>query len=171
MSSVFVIGIILALAGLLVPIPLMALDLLTGTVQAWSFAVLATVFIGATMRASGARRPARPRLRSDISEQGHPISSPSASSPPRSPWAWARSGRPSARAGRSPPRWRRSRASPMLRAPSRARFRRPRDDRDDGDLLPRHRAPGAVRQPVHQIGLVAMRIDWWTLGLQTNRRP
>ena len=45
MSGVFVIGIVLTLAGLIVPIPLMALDLLTGTVQAYIFAVLATVFI------------------------------------------------------------------------------------------------------------------------------
>jgi F-type H+-transporting ATPase subunit a len=49
MSGVFVVGIILTLAGLLVPIPLMALDLLTGTVQAYIFAVLATVFIGAAV--------------------------------------------------------------------------------------------------------------------------
>lgn len=49
MSGVFVIGIVLSLAGLLVPIPLMALDLLTGTVQAYIFAVLATVFIGAAL--------------------------------------------------------------------------------------------------------------------------
>jgi F-type H+-transporting ATPase subunit a len=34
MSGVFIVGIILTLAGLLVPIPLMALDLLTGAVQA-----------------------------------------------------------------------------------------------------------------------------------------
>ena len=45
MSGVFVIGIVLSLAGLLVPIPLMALDLLTGAVQAYIFAVLAMVFI------------------------------------------------------------------------------------------------------------------------------
>jgi len=45
MSGVFVIGIILSLAGLLVPIPLMALDLLTGAVQAYIFAILAMVFI------------------------------------------------------------------------------------------------------------------------------
>lgn len=45
MSGVFVIGIVLTLAGLLVPIPLMALDLLTGAVQAYIFAVLAMVFI------------------------------------------------------------------------------------------------------------------------------
>lgn len=49
MSGVFVVGIVLSLAGLLVPIPLMALDLLTGAVQAYIFAVLATVFIGATV--------------------------------------------------------------------------------------------------------------------------
>ncbi len=55
MSGVFVISIILTLAGLLVPIPLMALDLLTGTVQAYIFAVLATVFIGAAV---GERRKA-----------------------------------------------------------------------------------------------------------------
>jgi F-type H+-transporting ATPase subunit a len=49
MSGVFVIGIVLSLAGLLVPIPLMALDLLTGTVQAYIFTVLAMVFIGAAL--------------------------------------------------------------------------------------------------------------------------
>jgi F-type H+-transporting ATPase subunit a len=45
MSGVFVIGIVLSLAGLFVPIPLMALDLLTGAVQAYIFAILAMVFI------------------------------------------------------------------------------------------------------------------------------
>jgi F-type H+-transporting ATPase subunit a len=55
MSGVFVIGIILTLAGLLVPIPFMALDLLTGAVQAYIFAILATVFIGAA--AGGRRQP------------------------------------------------------------------------------------------------------------------
>jgi F-type H+-transporting ATPase subunit a len=49
MSGVFVIGIILSLAGLFVPIPLMALDLLTGAVQAYIFAILAAVFIGAAI--------------------------------------------------------------------------------------------------------------------------
>lgn len=52
MSGVFVIGIVASLAGLLVPIPLMALDLLTGLVQAYIFAVLAMVFIAATVRES-----------------------------------------------------------------------------------------------------------------------
>lgn len=55
MSGVFVIGIVLSLAGLLVPIPLMALDLLTGAVQAYIFAVLAMVFIAGAI-AEG-RRP------------------------------------------------------------------------------------------------------------------
>ncbi len=49
MSGVFVIGIVLSLAGLLVPIPLMALDLLTGAVQAYIFAILAAVFIAAAV--------------------------------------------------------------------------------------------------------------------------
>jgi F-type H+-transporting ATPase subunit a len=49
MSGVFVLGVVLSLAGLLVPIPLMALDLLTGTIQAYIFAILATVFIGAAV--------------------------------------------------------------------------------------------------------------------------
>ena len=56
MSGVFIIGIVLSLAGLLVPIPLMALDLLTGAVQAYIFAVLAMVFIG------GAVGDSRPRI-------------------------------------------------------------------------------------------------------------
>ena len=49
MSGVFVIGIVASLAGLLVPIPLMALDLLTGLVQAYIFAILALVFIASTV--------------------------------------------------------------------------------------------------------------------------
>lgn len=49
MSGLFVIGIVGSLAGLLVPIPLMALDLLTGLVQAYIFATLAMVFIAATL--------------------------------------------------------------------------------------------------------------------------
>jgi F-type H+-transporting ATPase subunit a len=45
MSGVFIIGVVLSLAGLFVPIPLMALDLLTGAIQAYIFAILAIVFI------------------------------------------------------------------------------------------------------------------------------
>jgi F-type H+-transporting ATPase subunit a len=55
MSAVFIIGIILSLAGLLVPIPLMALDLLVGAIQAYIFAVLAIVFIGSGV-SDGSRR-------------------------------------------------------------------------------------------------------------------
>jgi F-type H+-transporting ATPase subunit a len=49
MSGVFVVAIVLSLAGLFVPIPLMALDLLTGAVQAYIFAILSCVFIGAAV--------------------------------------------------------------------------------------------------------------------------
>jgi F-type H+-transporting ATPase subunit a len=49
MSGVFVIGIVLSLVGLLVPVPLMALDLLTGAVQAYIFSVLAMVFISGAL--------------------------------------------------------------------------------------------------------------------------
>ncbi|MDA8048943.1 MAG: F0F1 ATP synthase subunit A [Rhodospirillales bacterium] len=55
MSGVFVIGVVLSLVGLLVPVPLMALELLTGAVQAYIFAVLAMVFISA----AAAPQPAR----------------------------------------------------------------------------------------------------------------
>jgi F-type H+-transporting ATPase subunit a len=49
MSGEFMIGIVLALAGLLVPIPLMALEVLVGLVQAYIFSVLAAVFVGAAV--------------------------------------------------------------------------------------------------------------------------
>ncbi|MGE0423441.1 MAG: F0F1 ATP synthase subunit A [Reyranellaceae bacterium] len=58
MSGVFIVGIVLSLAGLLVPIPLMALELLTGAVQAYIFTVLAMVFIGGAVgeaRADGGK--------------------------------------------------------------------------------------------------------------------
>jgi len=47
MSGEFVIGIILAFAGLFVPIPLLALEIVVGIVQAYIFTVLAAVFIAA----------------------------------------------------------------------------------------------------------------------------
>jgi F-type H+-transporting ATPase subunit a len=47
MSGEFIIALIIALAGLFVPIPLMALEILVGIVQAYIFTVLAAVFIGA----------------------------------------------------------------------------------------------------------------------------
>ena len=49
MSGEFVIALIVALAGLFVPIPFMALEILLGLVQAYIFTVLATVFIGAAI--------------------------------------------------------------------------------------------------------------------------
>ncbi len=58
MSGVFVIGVVLSLVGLFVPIPFMALELLTGLIQAYIFTVLAMVFIG------GAVEPSRSRSRS-----------------------------------------------------------------------------------------------------------
>ena len=54
MSGVFVIGIVLSLVGMLVPIPFMALELLTGLIQAYIFTVLAMVFIGGAV---GQKRP------------------------------------------------------------------------------------------------------------------
>ncbi|QCB48146.1 F0F1 ATP synthase subunit A [Hydrogenophaga sp. PAMC20947] len=47
MSGMFISAVVLGLAGLLVPIPFMALDLLTGLIQAYIFMVLAMVFIAA----------------------------------------------------------------------------------------------------------------------------
>ncbi|WP_454883317.1 F0F1 ATP synthase subunit A [Sphingomonas oryzagri] len=49
MSGVFMIGVVLSLAGLLVPIPLMTLEMLTGAVQAYIFGALAMVFIGSAL--------------------------------------------------------------------------------------------------------------------------
>jgi F-type H+-transporting ATPase subunit a len=49
MSSEFVLALVVALAGLFVPIPLMVLEILIGIVQAYIFTVLATVFIGAAV--------------------------------------------------------------------------------------------------------------------------
>lgn len=49
MSGEFVIALVVAMAGLFVPIPFMALEILLGLVQAYIFTVLATVFIGAAI--------------------------------------------------------------------------------------------------------------------------
>ena len=51
MSGHLVVGLLVALAGFLVPMPFMALDLLIGLLQAYVFAVLSTVFIGAAIGA------------------------------------------------------------------------------------------------------------------------
>jgi F-type H+-transporting ATPase subunit a len=46
MSDELVLAIVVALAGLLVPIPFMAFEILVGLVQAYIFSVLAAVYIG-----------------------------------------------------------------------------------------------------------------------------
>jgi F-type H+-transporting ATPase subunit a len=61
MSGVFIIGVVLSLAGLFVPIPLMALDILTGAIQAYIFTVLSMVFIASAV---GENLPSRAKERS-----------------------------------------------------------------------------------------------------------
>ncbi len=51
MSGHFLIALIVAIAGLLVPVPLMALGIVIGVLQAYIFFILATVFIGAGLGA------------------------------------------------------------------------------------------------------------------------
>ncbi len=51
MSHELIIALLLAIAGLLVPIPIMALGILIGLVQAYIFTVLATIFLGAAIGA------------------------------------------------------------------------------------------------------------------------
>lgn len=51
MSHGLVLGIVVSLAGLLVPIPVMAFGLFVGLVQAYIFATLATVYVGAAVEA------------------------------------------------------------------------------------------------------------------------
>lgn len=64
-SGVIVVGVLLSIAGLLIPIPLMALDLLTGAVQAYIFATLALVFIASAAAHGG------PSSASDKKETGN----------------------------------------------------------------------------------------------------
>jgi F-type H+-transporting ATPase subunit a len=49
MSHALVLGVIVSLAGLLVPVPIMAFGLLIGVVQAYIFSTLATVYVGAAV--------------------------------------------------------------------------------------------------------------------------
>jgi F-type H+-transporting ATPase subunit a len=51
MSGHLVVALLVALTGFLVPMPLMALDVLIGLLQAYIFAILATVYVGAAIRA------------------------------------------------------------------------------------------------------------------------
>jgi F-type H+-transporting ATPase subunit a len=53
MSGAFIIGIILSLAGLLVPIPFMGIEVLIGAIQAYIFTVLAMVFIASAVSEGG----------------------------------------------------------------------------------------------------------------------
>jgi len=50
MSGHLVVGLLVALVGFFVPVPLMALDLLIGFLQAYIFTILACVYIGAAVR-------------------------------------------------------------------------------------------------------------------------
>jgi F-type H+-transporting ATPase subunit a len=50
MSGHLVVALIVALVGVLVPVPLMALDLLIGLLQAYIFTILTAVYIGAAAR-------------------------------------------------------------------------------------------------------------------------
>ena len=55
MSHELVLGIVLTIAGLLVPVPLMLLGILIGIVQAYIFTILAAVFLGAAVEARQAK--------------------------------------------------------------------------------------------------------------------
>jgi len=50
MSGHLVVALLVALTGFLVPMPLMALDVMIGLLQAYIFAILATVYVGAAIR-------------------------------------------------------------------------------------------------------------------------
>lgn len=53
MSHELIVAVLLLLAGLLVPVPLMLLSVLIGIIQAYIFTILAAVFIGAAVNANG----------------------------------------------------------------------------------------------------------------------
>jgi len=46
-----VVALLVALTGFFVPMPLMALDVLIGLLQAYIFTILATVYVGAAIQA------------------------------------------------------------------------------------------------------------------------
>jgi len=54
MSHGLVLAIVVSLTGLFVPIPIMAFGLFVGLVQAYIFATLATVYVGAAINAEPA---------------------------------------------------------------------------------------------------------------------
>ena len=144
MSGVFVIGIVLSLAGLLVPIPLMALDLLTGAVQAYIFARAGDGVHRPGGRRNQKRKPLNLRTKGLAAMNWLAIASIVSAAMAVS---FGAIGPALAR------RPRRRRRDGRHRAPAGSRqhdfadsVRRPRHDRDDGDLLPGHRAAAAVRQ-------------------------
>ena len=49
MSHGLILSVIVSVAGLLVPIPIILFGLLTGTVQAYIFTILATVYVAAAV--------------------------------------------------------------------------------------------------------------------------
>jgi len=51
MSGQLIVALLVALTGFLVPMPLMALDVLIGLLQAYIFSILTTVYVGAAIRA------------------------------------------------------------------------------------------------------------------------
>lgn len=51
MSEALIVGVLLLLAGLLVPVPIMLLSVLTSVIQAYIFAVLTVVYLSAAIRA------------------------------------------------------------------------------------------------------------------------
>jgi F-type H+-transporting ATPase subunit a len=57
MSGQLVVALLVALTGFLVPMPLMALDVLIGLLQAYIFAILATVYVGAAIRSGEEEQP------------------------------------------------------------------------------------------------------------------
>jgi len=50
MSCHLIVALIVALTGIILPVPLMALDLLIGILQAYIFTILASVYVGAAIR-------------------------------------------------------------------------------------------------------------------------
>ncbi len=59
MSEELVIAVLLSLAGLLVPVPIMMLAVLTSVVQAYIFAVLTVVYLSAAVRAQNPKEESR----------------------------------------------------------------------------------------------------------------
>lgn len=59
LSGEFVLLLAIGLAGFLIPIPLMALELVIGVIQAYIFAILTAVFIGAAIQGRGRQQQER----------------------------------------------------------------------------------------------------------------